>query len=68
MSNQYLLDKLEVIEINNRVNFKDPFFQLHQLLSEFYMNYFTHKSLGESSGDINEFLVMLMKLLKSLMV
>ncbi len=31
MSNQYLLDKLEVIEINNRVNFKDPFFQLHQL-------------------------------------
>ena len=56
MSNQYLLDKLEDIERNNRMNFTDPFFQLHQLMSEFYMNYFTHKSLGESSGDVNQFL------------
>ena len=56
MSNQYLLEQLDNIEINNRMNFKDPFFQLHQLMSEFYMNYFTYKSLGESSGDVNQFL------------
>ena len=56
MSNRYLLDKLEDIERNNRMNFKNPFFQLHQLMSEFYLNYFTYKSLEESSGDENEFL------------
>ena len=53
MSNQYLLEQLDNIEINNRMNFKDPFFQLHQLMSDFYMNYFTYKSLGKSSGDVN---------------
>ena len=52
MSNRYLLEKLEDIERNNQMNFKDPFFQLHQLMSEFYMNYFTYKSLGESSEGI----------------
>ena len=56
MSSQYLLNNLEDIERNNRMSFKDPFFQLHQLMGEFYMNYFTYKSLGESSGDVNEFL------------
>ena len=53
MSNKYLLEQLDNIEINNRINFKDPFFELHQLMSEFYMNYFTYKPLGESSGDVN---------------
>ena len=48
MSNRYLLDKLEDIERNNQMNFKDLFFQLHQLMSEFYMNYFTYKLQGES--------------------
>ena len=56
MSNKYLLEQLDNIEINNRMNFKDPFFQLHQIMSDFYNNYFTHKSLGESSGDVNGFL------------
>ena len=53
MSNQYLLEQLDNIEINNRMNFKDPFFQLHQLMSEFYMNYFTYKSPWKSYGDVN---------------
>ena len=53
MSDKYLLEQLDNIGINNRMNFKDPFFQLHQLMSEFYMNYFTYKSPWESYGDVN---------------
>ena len=56
MSDKYLIDWLDDIEKNNQTNFKDPFFQLHQIMSDFYNNYFTHKSLGESSGDVNQFL------------
>jgi hypothetical protein len=56
MSDKYLIDWLDDIEKNNQTNFKDPFFQLHQIMSDFYNNYFTYKSLGESSGDVNQFL------------